>query len=51
MPKILLQTTMFENSPIRHRGTLHKTCLSSDDEDIIPIPIQIFLWRQSKSDI
>lgn len=36
------------NTSNRHRDTLTKPILSSDNEDVIPIPIQIFLWRQSK---
>ncbi len=42
MPQTRSQTTSFENSSIRHD--------KSNDEDIIPIPIpiQIFLWRQSR---
>jgi hypothetical protein len=52
MPKVRSQTTIFdanfEISAIRQRDILHKTYSSLDDEDIIPIPIQIFLWRQSK---
>jgi len=52
MPKKRSQTTIFdaafENTSTRHHDTIHKSCSSSDHEDIIPIPIQIFLWRQSK---
>ncbi len=36
------------NTTSRHRDTISKPNASSDNEDVIPIPIQIFLWRQSK---
>jgi len=52
MPKLRSQTTISStttNNPTsRHRDTLSKPNATSDNEDIIPIPIQIFLWRQSK---
>jgi hypothetical protein len=52
MPKRRSQTTIFdasfESTSTRYRDTIHKSYTSSDQEDRIPIPIQIFLWRQSK---
>jgi hypothetical protein len=52
MPKKRSQTTNFdlnfESSFTRHRETIRKSYFTSDREDKIPIPIQIFLWRQSK---
>lgn len=52
MSKRRSQTTIFdgsfENISIHPHDTIHKTSSSLDQEDIIPIPIQIFLWRQSK---
>jgi len=52
MPKQRTQTTTLNsasgNTSTRHRETISKPNLSSDNEDVIPIPIQIFLWRQSK---
>ncbi len=52
MPKQRTQTTTLNsasgNTSARHRDTLCKPSSSSDNEDVIPIPIQIFLWRQSK---
>jgi hypothetical protein len=52
MPKQRSQTTTLNsasgNPSIRHRDTLSKPSSPSDNEDVIPIPIQIFLWRQSK---
>lgn len=52
MPKQRIQTTSLNatsgNTATRHRDTLSKPNASSDNEDVIPIPIQIFLWRQSK---
>jgi hypothetical protein len=52
MPKQRPQTTTLNsasgNTANRHRDTLSKPNSSSDNEDVIPIPIQIFLWRQSK---
>lgn len=52
MPKQRTQTTTLNsaagNASTRHRDTLSKPNSSSDNEDVIPIPIQIFLWRQSK---
>ncbi|CAF0877616.1 unnamed protein product [Rotaria sp. Silwood1] len=51
MPKRSIQTTVldgnFENISTCHRDNMHKSYLSSDYEDTIPVPIQIFLWRQS----
>ncbi|UJR28934.1 hypothetical protein I4U23_010152 [Adineta vaga] len=51
MPKQRTQTTTLNSSTTnptsRHRDTLPKANTSSDNEDVIPIPIQIFLWRQS----
>ena len=32
----------------RHCDTISKSNAPSDNEDVVPIPIQIFLWRQSK---
>lgn len=53
MPKPRSQTTTFNapsaSSTSRHHDTTSKHNASSDNEDVIPIPIQIFLWRQSKS--
>jgi hypothetical protein len=52
MPKKRSQTTSFdvgfESSFIRHRETIRKSYFTSDQDDRIPIPVQIFLWRQSK---
>lgn len=52
MPKSRTQTTTFNaptgNTSARARDTTSKHNASSDNEDVIPIPIQIFLWRQSK---
>ena len=53
MPKQRSQATTLNsasagNTASRHRDTLSKHNSSSDNEDVIPIPIQIFLWRQSK---
>ena len=52
MPKRRVQTTsfdaIFESSLIRHRETIRKSCFAFDQEERIPIAIQIFLWRQSK---
>jgi hypothetical protein len=52
MPKQRLQTTALNSASghttTRHRDTISKPSSSSDNEDVIPIPIQIFLWRQSK---
>lgn len=52
MPKQRTQTTTLNsasgNPTARHRDTISKPTSSSDNEDVIPIPIQIFLWRQSK---
>ncbi|CAF2818232.1 unnamed protein product [Rotaria sp. Silwood2] len=51
MPKRSLQTTVLdgnlENISPCHRDNVHKAYSSSDYEDTIPVPIQIFLWRQS----
>ncbi|CAF5126272.1 unnamed protein product, partial [Rotaria magnacalcarata] len=51
MPKQRLQTTTLNsttgNTSKRQCDTLSKPNSSSDNEDVIPIPIQIFLWRQS----
>ncbi|CAF0895311.1 unnamed protein product [Rotaria sp. Silwood1] len=51
MPKQRLQTTTLNsasgNTSKRHCDTISKPNASSDNEDVIPIPIQIFLWRQS----
>ncbi|CAF0992403.1 unnamed protein product [Rotaria sordida] len=51
MPKQRLQTTTLNsasgNTSKRHCDTTSKPNASSDNEDVIPIPIQIFLWRQS----
>ncbi|CAF4414152.1 unnamed protein product [Rotaria socialis] len=51
MPKKHLPTTTLNgnyesNLPFR-RDTIHNTDLPSENEDFIPVPIQIFLWRQS----
>ncbi|CAF3808214.1 unnamed protein product [Rotaria magnacalcarata] len=51
MPKRHLPTTTLNgnyesNLPFR-RETIHNTDLPSENEDFIPVPIQIFLWRQS----
>jgi hypothetical protein len=52
MPKQRSQTTVidsiFESTSTRYRDVTHKSCSSSDHEEVITIPIQIFLWRQSK---
>jgi hypothetical protein len=52
MPKKRSQTTSFDigfdSSFTRYRETIRKSYFISDREDRIPIPIQIFLWRQSK---
>ncbi len=52
MPKPRPQATTlnsaFGNTTSRRRDTVSKPNASSDNEDVIPIPIQIFLWRQSK---
>ncbi len=52
MPKQRIQTTTLNSAggttSARHRDTVSKPSSSSDNEDVIPIPIQIFLWRQSK---
>jgi len=52
MPKPRPQATTLNsasgNTTSRHRDTISKPNASSDNEDVIPIPIQIFLWRQSK---
>jgi hypothetical protein len=52
MPKGRSQTAIsestFENTLIHHHDTIPRLCLSSDNEDIIPISIQLFLWRQSR---
>ncbi|CAF3522158.1 unnamed protein product [Rotaria socialis] len=51
MPKQRSQTTTLNsatgNTSKRQCDTLSKPNSSSDNEDVIPIPIQIFLWRQS----
>ncbi|CAF0857757.1 unnamed protein product [Adineta steineri] len=51
MPKIRSQPTMLdstiENNSTYQFKTVRKCCLSSEHEDIIPIPIQLFLWRQT----
>ncbi len=52
MPKPRSQTTTLNSATgytsTRHRDTVSKPISASDNEDVIPIPIQIFLWRQSK---
>lgn len=52
MPKQRTQTTTLNSSTVnptgRHRDTLSKANAPAENEDVIPIPIQIFLWRQSK---
>ena len=52
MPKRRSQTTIFEtafdNILTRHRETIRKSYSIINQDDTIPIPIQIFLWRQSK---
>jgi len=52
MPKRRFQSTAFdaafERSLNLHRYTIRKSYASFDQDDRIPIPIQIFLWRQSK---
>ncbi|CAF1635142.1 unnamed protein product, partial [Adineta ricciae] len=51
MPKQRTQTTTLNSSTVnptgRHRDTLSKANAAAENEDVIPIPIQIFLWRQS----
>ncbi|UJR20708.1 hypothetical protein I4U23_023829 [Adineta vaga] len=51
MPKVRSQTTVLEtsvdNNLISHDNKIRKSCLITEHEDIIPIPIQLFLWRQS----
>lgn len=52
MPKQRLQTTTLttaSGSTSRRQGdTVSKSITPTDSEDVIPIPVQIFLWRQSK---
>lgn len=52
MPKRRSQTTSCdaasEHTFNRYRDTIHKSCSLVDWKDRIPIPVQIFLWRQSK---
>jgi len=52
MPKRRSQTTTFDASfdstSTRFRDAIRKSFTSSDQEDRIPIAIQLFLWRQSR---
>lgn len=52
MPKQRLQATTLNsasgNASKRPFDAISKSNSSSDNEDVIPIAIQIFLWRQSK---
>ena len=53
MPRQRSQRTPLDSiagdTPKPRGDTLSKSPgISSDNEDVIPIPIQIFLWRQSK---
>lgn len=47
-PPALLETT-FDYTPGSRRGTVRRSSAATDDEDVIPIAIQLFFWRQSRS--
>ncbi|CAF1372114.1 unnamed protein product [Adineta ricciae] len=46
-PPSTVRETSFDNTFTPNYDTIRKSCFTTEDEDIVPIPIQLFLWRQS----